>query len=129
MRSASCCGGGRSVELVEHRRAELMHTGVRQLHLRLDPRDLLDPESRGLPCAVAQERGLAHARLPPEEEDRAPPGVAALQQPVEHLTFSGPALERREAGGGHVTWNGKNQGQARASPWCDRDRRPHTVAA
>ena len=37
------------VELVEHRRTELMDPGERELHLRLHARDLRHTESRGLP--------------------------------------------------------------------------------
>jgi hypothetical protein len=40
-----------------------MGPGERQLHLRLDARDLRDAESGRLPSGVAQQRGLADARL------------------------------------------------------------------
>ena len=56
---------GQRVEPPEHRRAEPVQPGERQLHLGLDPRDLRDPEARGLAGAVAQERRLADAGLTP----------------------------------------------------------------
>ena len=42
---ASRCGARKRVEPVEHRRAELMDPGERQLHLRLHARELRDPEA------------------------------------------------------------------------------------
>ncbi len=45
---------GQRVEPPEHRSAEPVQPGERQLHLGLDARDLRDPEARGLAGAVAQ---------------------------------------------------------------------------
>ena len=50
--------------MVQQRRAQLVQPGVRQLHLRLDARDLRDPESGGPLGGVAQQRGLADTRSP-----------------------------------------------------------------
>ena len=57
------------VEPVEHRRAELMDPGERQLHLRLHGRELRDSEAGCLPRGVAQQGGLADARLAADDQD------------------------------------------------------------
>ena len=55
-------GLGKRVQPVEHRRAQLVQPRVRQLHLRLDARDLDDPEAGRPVAGVAQQRRLADAR-------------------------------------------------------------------
>ena len=63
---------GQPVQPAEQRRAELMHRGKWQFHLRLDARDARDPNSGRLPSAVVQQGGLADARLAPDDQHRAP---------------------------------------------------------
>lgn len=80
----------------------LMHRGERQLHLPLHSRNLRDPEPRGLPGGVAQERRLADAGLATNDQDGALATAYVRQQAVEHLALAVPAQEtpRREAAAG-----------------------------
>ncbi len=48
---------------VKHRRAQLLQPGERQLHLRLDARDPLNPAAGRPPGQVVQQRRLACPRL------------------------------------------------------------------
>jgi hypothetical protein len=59
---------------VEHRSAQLMKSGERQLHLGLDTGRTGDDASVGVPGEVVEQRGLAD------------PGLAADEQ---HLALSG----------------------------------------
>ncbi len=56
------------VEPVEHRRAELMDPGERELHLRLHARDLRHTESRGLSSEMPEQRRLSDACLAAHDE-------------------------------------------------------------
>ena len=89
------------VESVEHRRAELMDAGERQLHLRLDARDLRDTESRRLPGDVLEQRRLSDARLASDDQDGALTLAHVCQEPVEHFALAGPVNEPGRKGGGH----------------------------
>ena len=82
---------GERVEPAEHRRAELMHSRERQLHLGLDSDDPGDSKSGRLPSAIVQERRLADARLATDDENCTLPAAHVRHQPVEHLTLAGPA--------------------------------------
>ena len=88
------------VEPREHRRAELMDPGERQLHLGLDARDVRDAEAGGLPGRVAQQRRLPDARLAADDQDGALPVARVCEQAVEQLPLAGPAQEPG-AGRGH----------------------------
>ncbi len=70
-----------------------MQGSVGQLHLRLDPGDVCNSKPRGPLGAVAQKRRLSHARLTPDDEDRALTAADTLQEPVQCLNLSGPAPE------------------------------------
>ena len=72
---------GERTELVKHRRAQLVHPGVCQLHLRLDAPDLSYPKVRGLLRGVTQKRRLTHARLATDREHSTVPAAHL----VEHL--------------------------------------------
>src|SRR5215207_5147757 len=88
-------------EPTQHRRAELMQSGERQLDLGLDPGDPRDAETGCLPRAVMQERRLADARLAADDQDRALAGADVLQQPVEQRTLVGSAQQHRRTAPGH----------------------------
>ena len=75
------------VELAEHRRAQLMQPGERELHLRLNPRDPGDATLRGPLGDVLQQRRLADPRLAAQDLHRALPRTDALQLAVQCLAL------------------------------------------
>jgi hypothetical protein len=91
----------KSAAPVEHRRAELMQSRERQLHLGLDAGDARDAKARRLPSAVVQEGRLADARLPAEDQHRALAAADVLQQPVERLTLAGSPHQHGGTARGH----------------------------
>ena len=91
------------VELVEHRRAELLDPGERQLHLRLHARDLRHTESRGMTSGVLEQRRLSDARLASDDEDGALTPAHVCKEPVEHLALAGPVQKPGRKSGGHLT--------------------------
>jgi hypothetical protein len=60
-----------ALESTEHRRAQLLQGGERELHLRLDPDRAREHQVRGRPDRVVQQRRLAHPRLASEYESTA----------------------------------------------------------
>ncbi len=75
------------VELAEHRRAQLMQPGERELHLRLNARDPGDATLRGPLGDVLQQRRLADPRLAAQHLHRALPRPDALQLAVQCLAL------------------------------------------
>jgi hypothetical protein len=69
---------------VQHRRAQLVQPGERQLHLRLDTSGPLDTAARRAPAQVVQQRRLAHTRLAMHHQRPALAGADSLHQPVKH---------------------------------------------
>jgi hypothetical protein len=65
----------------------------RQLHLRLDALHLDDPQPRGLPRGVAQERGLPDARVAANHEHRAVTVTCLSECGVEAFALTRPADE------------------------------------
>ena len=101
------------VELVEHRRTELMDPGERELHLRLHARDLRHTESRGLPSDVPEQRRLSDARLASDDEDGALTLAPLCQEPVEHFALAGPVEKPGRNGGHHLAGNANRRGTRR----------------
>jgi hypothetical protein len=91
----------KSVETGKHRRAQLMDTGERQLHLGLDTCDLRDTKVGSLSCGVPQQGGLSDASLATDDEDSALTLAHVRQQPVEHFALASPAQESWSTVGGH----------------------------
>jgi len=89
------------VELVEHRRAELMDPGERELHLRLDAGDLRHTESRGMTSCVPDQRRLSDARLAADDQNAALTLADVCQHPVEGFTLAGPVEEPGRKGDRH----------------------------
>ena len=89
------------VEPGEHRRAELMDPGVRQLHLRLHPRDVHDTKAGGLTSGVLQQRRLADARFAADDQDGALTAAHVGEQAIDHFALAGPAEKPGRAGHGH----------------------------
>ncbi len=101
---------GDRVEVRQHRPAQLVQPGERQLHLGLDTRDPSDPEAGRLPSAMAQECGLAHAGLTTDGEDGAVASAGIFQQLVQHTTLRGATTERRGALSSHAPGSVSDQG-------------------
>jgi hypothetical protein len=89
------------VQVVEHRRTQLMDPGERELHLRLHARYLRHAESRGLTGGVPQQRRLSDARLASHDQDGALTPAHVCQEPVEHLPLAGPVEKPGRQGGRH----------------------------
>jgi hypothetical protein len=64
-------GGGQPVQVLQHRRAELMQAGVGQLHLRLHAHRSGDLPAGDPLGQVLEQRGLAHAGLPAQDQSAA----------------------------------------------------------
>jgi hypothetical protein len=92
---------GERVQPVEHLRAQLVQARVRQLHLRLDARDLSDPKPGGPLNGVTQQRRLADARFPADDDHGALPAAHVVKQPIQQRTLTRPAPEPRRALGSH----------------------------
>ena len=76
-------GRGQSVEPTEHRRAELVQAGKRELDLRLNSDRPQQPQVRRRIDRVVQQRGLADARLSAHHEGAALPRARRAKQPAE----------------------------------------------
>ena len=87
VRRASRCGGGQTVEEIEHRRAQLVQSGEGQLHLRLDAGGAHDPTARRARRHVVQQRGLADAGFAMDDERSALTGSKGLDELFEHAAF------------------------------------------
>ena len=70
MLSASRCGPGRRAQAAEHRRAELMQAGERDLHLGLHARRSHNATPRRPLLQVLQQGGLADARFTAQDQTR-----------------------------------------------------------
>ena len=81
------------VEVVRHRRAQLMEPGEGQGHLGLHARRARHPApgGRGPRGQVVQQRGLAHARVTADHQGAAPAALDRLDEPVEGGAFGVPA--------------------------------------
>jgi hypothetical protein len=84
-------GNREHVEVIEHRRAQLMHPGERQLHLRLDTSGTRHQAARRMIGEVVQQRRLTHTRFAAHHLRPALTRADSLDQPVEHLAFASPA--------------------------------------
>ena len=79
------------VDVVQHRRAQLMHASERELHLRLHAGRPNDATPGTGPRHVVHQRGLADPRLTPKDEHPALTGANVGQQPIQYLAFAAPA--------------------------------------
>ena len=86
--SASRCGAGRPSSRSSIGAQSLMEPAVGQLHLRLDAHGPRDVPARDAVGQVVQQRALAHARLPPQDDDSTPAGERVGQQPVERFALA-----------------------------------------
>ncbi len=91
--TASRWGSGRRFHEVEHRRAQLLKRGVRELHLPIDPRGPEGPEVSRVLKLVLEDGGLADARLAVDDQDTATPAAHRVKQPVDRFELPFPAEE------------------------------------
>ena len=80
-------GTRQAPEPIEHRDAQLLKRGERQLHLRLDADCPQDAKVRARADRVIQQRRLAYARLAAEHEGAALTTTHRLDQSVERRAF------------------------------------------
>jgi len=73
---------GEPLQVVQHRREQLMQPGEGQLHLRLTARHAHHPAALRLPGQVIQQRGLAHTRLAEHHQHLALPATTAATRPA-----------------------------------------------
>jgi hypothetical protein len=104
---------GQSVESVEHRRAQLVKPGERELHLRLDARDPGDATLRGPLGDVVQQRRLADPRLTAQQQHCAVAGPDALQLAVQHFALAASASQHPRSA--YPTRGGAPTGQPAAT--------------
>ena len=79
-------------EVRQHRRAQLMKPGERELHLRLHPGHPRYPAPVRLPGHVVQQQGLAHPRVTAHHQGAALTSSDRQDEPVERIAFSDPVL-------------------------------------
>jgi hypothetical protein len=79
------------VEVIEHRHAQLMQPGERELHLRLDTSGARHQAARRVIGHIIQQCRLAHTRFAAHHQCPALTRADTLDQPVEHLAFASPA--------------------------------------
>ena len=89
---------GDPVEAVEHRRAQLVQTRERKLHLGLHPCGSRDTTPRRLLGDVAQQRRLADPCFAAQHQDPALPDQHVGQQSVHCLALGAPAQHPRSVG-------------------------------
>jgi len=80
---------------VEHWQTELMENRERQLHLRFDANGADDQALAALAGEVLQERRLAHAGLPADDERAALSTTHRAQEFIEPRTLAGTATKHR----------------------------------
>jgi hypothetical protein len=78
------------LQAMQHRRQQLVHPGVGELHLRLDTGGAGHPAARSVFGQVVQQRRLAHTWLAPEHRCPAVTSTHRVQEPVQHVTFAAP---------------------------------------
>jgi hypothetical protein len=81
------------IEVIEHRRAQLLQSGERQLHLRLDAGRARHPAAGRLAGGVVQQGRLADARLAGHHQRPALARPDIVQQLVQHAAFAAPACQ------------------------------------
>jgi hypothetical protein len=86
---------GQPLEVIEHRRAELMEAAEGELHLRLHSGSRCDAPAVDLGGRVREQRALADARVTAQDHDPTGAGEHVGQETIERLTFLGAAEESR----------------------------------
>src|SRR4051812_30392630 len=84
-------GARQALEPIQHRRAQLLQAGERQLHLGLDSDGPHDSHPRCRVDRVLQQGGLTDPRLASHHQSPALTPTDRLEVPVERLTLTAPA--------------------------------------
>ena len=92
---------GERLDSVRDRGTQLMHSRERQFHLGLYAGELRNLEASRLACGVAQQRGLADARLAADDQRLARTRADPRQESIEQVALDASAHEARPAGGDH----------------------------
>src|SRR5262249_22695459 len=79
----------------EHRRAQLVEAGERELHLRLDSDDVKDATPRGTLAEIVQQRGLADTCLSPDDEHLTLARFRGREKTIEPIAFRGAPQQHR----------------------------------
>ena len=83
------------LEELEARRAQLLKSGVHELHLALDADSVGDPKVLPRLDRVLQQRRLTDARVPVEEQHAPMPAASVTEQPFHHVALTSPAEQLR----------------------------------
>ena len=87
-----------TIDVIQHRRAQLLQRGEREFHLRLDTRSPRYAAIRRRPPGqVVQQRCLAHTRLVAHHKCSALTRPDSIDQPVQHAALAAPARQARRA--------------------------------
>jgi hypothetical protein len=84
---------GQALQPIQHRRAELMQPGERELRLRLDASDTRDATPRRRAAHVVQQRALADPRLTAQDHHGTMARPHLVQQPIQRLALAAPAAQ------------------------------------
>jgi hypothetical protein len=68
-----------------------MDPGVRELHVCLHSRDVLDTEARRLTSGVLKQGRFADTRFTPDDQDGALTAAHVCEEAVDHCALPGPA--------------------------------------
>jgi hypothetical protein len=81
------------IEAIQHRCAQLVEPGERQLHVGLDAGRSRDAASGRALHQVLQQRGLADPRLAAQDQHLTLARPHARQQPIQRLALAAPATQ------------------------------------
>jgi hypothetical protein len=84
-----------AVDIGKHRRAELVKSSERELHLGLDAGDPGNSKVRSLRYEMIEERGLTYPGLTAYDQHSALAGANSAEQPIQLVAFCGPTAEYR----------------------------------
>ena len=82
-----------ALQVIQHRRTQLMHRREGELHLGLDSGCPRHPASRRVPGQVIQQRRLARTFLAAQHQHPALTRADRLDQPVENGAFATPPVQ------------------------------------
>jgi hypothetical protein len=99
---------GKPIDEVVDRRAHLMQGRERELHLGLDAHRPQHREVRRRFDRVLEQRRLADASLPPQDQHTAPPAPRILEHPVQRRALVSPTAQHRDLGRGTRAGHGQN---------------------
>ena len=100
-----------TIDVIQHRRAQLLQPGERQLHLRLDTRSTRDTAARRSPGRILQQRRLTYARLTAHHQRPALTSADSTDQPVKYVALAAPARQpsRTSSDAGNISPSARRQ--------------------